>query len=73
MTHNPNLSQLVGQHVFAEYTYRDRTTVVKGLVLELKRGRLKLELVGNGAEFDGKTIVAIVPELQIEGGEVRTA
>ena len=42
-------------------------------MLEVDRGRLKLELTGNGPRFDGKTVVAITPELQTRGGEVVTA
>lgn len=68
-----NLEQLVGQHVFAEYTYKGRTAVVKGLVLEIARGRPRLRLTGNGREFDGKTIVAVVPELQTRYGVIRIA
>ena len=73
MTRESDLKELVGKHVFAEYTYGNRATVVKGLVLEVNRGRLKLKLTGNGREFDGKTIVAIVPELQTRYGTIRTA
>ena len=68
-----DLEQLVGQHVFAEYTYKGRTAVVKGLVLEITRGRPRLRLTGNGREFDSKTIVAIIPELQTRYGTIRTA
>lgn len=73
MDDSTDLDKLIGKHVFAEYTHRDRMTVVKGEVLEIKRGRLRLRLTGNGREFDGKTIMAIVPELQTRYGVVRTA
>ena len=65
---------LIGKHVFAEYAHRGRTTIVKGLVLNVNRwGRLKLKLTGNGREFDGKTIVSLPAELQTRYGVIRTA
>lgn len=67
------LAELVGLHVFAEYTYQGRTTVVKGLVLGITNGRLKLKLTGNGPKFDGKKITCIIPELQTTNGKVMTA
>lgn len=73
MTSKSDLEKLIGQYVFAEYTYGGHTTIVKGLVLEIGRGRLKLELTGNGRRFDGKKITSIVPELQTVNGEIRTA
>ena len=73
MTRKSDLQELVGKHVFAEYTYKGRTAVVKGLVLEITQGRPRLRLTGNGREFDGKTIVAIIPELQTRYGTIRTA
>lgn len=73
MARKSDLEQLVGQHVFAEYTYKGRTAVVKGLVLEITRGRPRLRLTGNGREFDGKTITSLPAELQTRYGVVRTA
>lgn len=69
----PELEALIGKHIFVDYTYGDRTTVVKGLVVGILRGRIKLELTGNGPAFDRKTIAVIEPEVKRKDGRIQTA
>ena len=68
-----DLEELIGEHIFVDYTRNDRTAVVKGLVLAAPRGRVKLELTGNGPAFDRKTIVAVEAEVKRKGKRAWTA
>lgn len=67
------LDDLIGKHIFVNYTYNRSSTIVKGLVLGVQRGRLKLKLTGNGPAFDHKTITTLGAEVQHAAGRVLTA